>query len=50
MRQVLLDIITAMTGIAVAGLLLHNPAAVEGESSGFFKGYSGALNTAGSTR
>ena len=37
MRQILIDVITALTGIAVAGLVLHNPGAAENVTSGFLK-------------
>jgi hypothetical protein len=49
MRSVIIDVITALTGIAVAGLLLHNPAAAEGIFGAGVKGYSGALAAAGGT-
>lgn len=50
MRQIILDVITALTGIAVAGLVLHNPQATADVTKGFLGSYSGALSSAASTK
>lgn len=49
-RSLIIDIWTALLGLGAAALILHNPAAAEGEARGFLTGYTGALNTVGNTR
>jgi hypothetical protein len=50
MRSIIVDVITALTGIAVAGLVLHNSGAAADTTKAFLSGYSGALSSAGSTK
>lgn len=50
MRQVLLDVIAGITGIAFAALILHNSGSATSILSTTFSGYSQALSTAGNTR
>jgi hypothetical protein len=49
-RSLLIDLWTAIIGLGIAGLILHNSGAAEGEARYGFSGFTGALTGAASTR
>jgi hypothetical protein len=50
MKPLILDVIAGLTGLALAGLFLHNPGSVTGLTAGVFKDASTAVNVAGTAK